>query len=378
MKRVSGIFAPSALVLAAALACGAAHATENFDLRYAPGIGGADMSAPVEPGMYLQVPLWVYHTEGDVVSHSAVSLGLANPALAPLGNADVAVKTRLKIDVQALLPRFTYMTTTQLWGATVGYTALLPLIQKKADLSVSGITASVSATQAAAIDGALGAGASTLVTSGIASSPLVAASANAAAATGTGSSGFNVGDLEVGVMLRWQKDEDQYLLVPNFIFPTGQYDKTDALNGIPSASAGKFYSFRPTFQYSHIGDGWDFGTRVSLTFNTRNTDTKYHSGNYANVDWALMKDLPNQFRAGLEGYIISQWTADSLKDRAPTLAQEATLGQKGSAYAAGPGISWIKGAGELLVEGRVMKEFAGSGRPHDGYNFWINIAKPFL
>lgn len=365
MKRVSGIFAPSALVLAAALACGAAHATENFDLRYAPGIGGADMSAPVEPGMYLQVPAWHYHTAMDLTTA---------PTVTPLGGGSTAstvVKTRLTVDVNALLPRFTYMSTTQIWGATVGYTALLPLIDKKASLGLS----SVDTTLAGPITGApaaVQAGTIAAVNAG------ATAAANPTIAAGNGSSGFNVGDLEVGVMLRWQKDEDQYLLVPNFIFPTGQYDKTDALNGVPSASAGKFYSFRPTFQYSHIGDGWDFGTRVSLTFNTRNSDTKYKSGSYANVDWSLMKQLPNQFRVGLEGFVVSQWTKDSLGDgRTPTAAQEATLGLKGNEYSIGPGFSWIKGAGELLVEGKYLKDVGGSGRPQ-GESFWISIAKPFL
>ena len=369
MKRVSGIFAPSALVLAAALACGAAHATENFDLRYAPGIGGADMSAPVEPGMYLQVPYWHYYSEYKTTVAGAPVAALQGTGLA---STQLGYDEKIQVKIDALLPRFTYMTTTQLWGATVGYTALLPLIQKKSDVTVSNIsvtqTGFTSSTPIGPPYGTYG------VVQGV-----VASGVQSTAQQGTGSSGFNVGDLEVGVMLRWQKDDDQYLLVPNFIFPTGQYSKTDALNGVPSASAGKFYSFRPTFQYSHIGDGWDFGVRASLTFNTRNTDTKYKSGNYANVDWAIMKGLPHQIRVGLEGYAISQWTADSLGDnRTPTAAQETTLGLKGSAYGAGPGISWIKGAGELLVEGRVMKEFGGSGRPDSGYNLWINIAKPFM
>ena len=47
----------------AALACigQQAVAAENGLQRYSPGIGGSDMTAPLTPGLYLQVPLVHYH-----------------------------------------------------------------------------------------------------------------------------------------------------------------------------------------------------------------------------------------------------------------------------------------------------------------------------
>lgn len=363
MKRLSGKFAPTALVLAAALASGAVHATENFDLRYAPGIGGADMSAPVEPGLYLQVPAWHYHGSLESTLNTPTNLATINPALAGL-TANTVSKTNIKVDVTALLPRLTYMSTTQLWGATVGYTALLPLIQKKSTVGLDSVSTTYSpVAPPAPFD--------TLIAAG-------AAQTAATNATNANGSNFGVGDLEVGVMLRWQKDENQVLVVPNLILPTGKYSKTDALNGVPSPGMGKFWTFRPTVQFSHIGDGWDFGVRSSLSFNTKNTDTDYRSGNYLNVDWALMKDLPNQFRVGLQGYVIQQLTDDSYSgSAAATPAQEATLVGKGRAFAVGPAVSWIKGAGELLVEGKWLKEVDAANRPKAD-SFWISVSKPFL
>ena len=44
----------TALALAALAVCGSAAATEDYDLRYAPGYGGADMSAPFEGGWVFQ------------------------------------------------------------------------------------------------------------------------------------------------------------------------------------------------------------------------------------------------------------------------------------------------------------------------------------
>ena len=49
----------------AALACVGqqAVAAENGLQRYSPGIGGSDMTAPLTPGLYLQVPLVHYHAK---------------------------------------------------------------------------------------------------------------------------------------------------------------------------------------------------------------------------------------------------------------------------------------------------------------------------
>ena len=50
----------TALAIAALVACGTAAATEDYDLRYAPGYGAADMSAPFEGGWVFQAHAYAY------------------------------------------------------------------------------------------------------------------------------------------------------------------------------------------------------------------------------------------------------------------------------------------------------------------------------
>jgi hypothetical protein len=58
--RWSGV-ALGCAALAATLMTGSASATETYSLRYAPGIGGGDMSAPLDPGWYGQIAAYAYH-----------------------------------------------------------------------------------------------------------------------------------------------------------------------------------------------------------------------------------------------------------------------------------------------------------------------------
>src|SRR3569623_541618 len=64
----------TALAVAALVACGSAAATEDYDLRYAPGYGGADMSAPFEGG-------WVFQAHGYYYSGNLRSAQTVNTDL---------------------------------------------------------------------------------------------------------------------------------------------------------------------------------------------------------------------------------------------------------------------------------------------------------
>jgi hypothetical protein len=197
----------------------------------------------------------------------------------------------------------------------------------------------------------------------------------AAAQNSTERMGF--GDLEISPMMRWSGDASQVLFIPTVVFPTGDFDPSRSAN----PGAGKFFTFRPAVQYSYIGDGWDASGRLAYSINTRNTDTHYRTGNYVNVDAALMRWLDDSWHMGLVGYAVAQTTRDSINiavdPNTATGAREApTLGQKGHVLGLGPELAYIKGAGEYLAEIRVIKEFAAENRPQ-GVAFWANFSRPF-
>ena len=198
---------------------------------------------------------------------------------------------------------------------------------------------------------------------------------------------FGMGDIEFSPILRWSTENTQTLFILTTVAPTGDYDQTRAAN----PSAGKFWTFRPAIQYSYIGDGWDVGGRVAYSYNTRNTETHYKSGSYVNIDLAAMKSVSESTRVGLSAYAVDQLNKDT-SDMTPTQCvaqyggvapctiiearQAATLDEKGRVFGIGPEVAYIHGAGDYLLEGRVMREFGTQTRPK-GFTAIISLSKPF-
>lgn len=350
----------------AALSSGTAMASEDYDLRYAPGIGSADMAAPFEGGWVFQLPAYNYggHVTNTSANYTPMSLF---GVFVPGAYAVTDVTTKSYLQVVGLLPRLSYLSQEKVLGAQVGVTALLPLVSKKSSVFVQNVNTVVPVPgltddHVAAIQGILNAA------YGAAAVPLAAANSNARA---------GVGDLEISPLFRWSSDASQVMFIPTVVFPTGDFKSSRAAN----PGAGKFYTFRAALQYSYIGEGWDMGTRVAYSVNTRDTESHYKTGNYVNLDAAAMKWLDDSWHAGVTGYFAAQTTRDSIDiDLDPTSPQGArygaTLGKKGHVVGIGPELAYIKGAGEYLAEIRIMKEFKASDRPQ-GFTMIANFSKPF-
>jgi hypothetical protein len=359
-----------ALAIAALVACGTAAASEDYDLRYAPGIGGADMSAPFEGGWVFQAPVYVY--SGNIRTTSTINTPFStihalNPAVPAIPGAYTltTVNANTQINVYGLLPRLSYMSAKTFLGATIGGTVLLPLVNKKNNAQVTSVsTVGVSplpAVNNAAIAAAI--------------NPLAAGQAQAVA-NGNSNSDGGTGDPEVSPILRWSTESTQTLFIMTAVIPLGDYDPSRAAN----PSAGDFWTFRPAVQFSYIGDGWDVGIRGAFSYNTRNKLTQYKTGNYINVDLTAMKSISESTRIGLAAYAVDQTTRDS-RTVAPTSSieearQDVTLGQKGHVAGVGPEFAYIHGAGDYLIDGRIMKEFASSTRPK-GFTAVLTLSKPF-
>jgi hypothetical protein len=407
----------SAVIAALASLSLSAHAAENRAQRYTPGLGGTDMTTMLVPGWYGQVAMIHYHatklkdqngdsptlTSGsvsaDLVAGAAAqaaagavlkSGGSALAAQTVAGNALVAVKGQLagtglgyqttvdgfRADAYVALPRVTYISGTQFLGAHVGFTAMLPIVRRQTALS--GVTtftdrsAAINAglLQASGGNTALASGATAAAVSGLQSN--VSGQVNTQLGARTGSAGA-WGDLEFAPLLNWEiGDHQTATLTPTLIVPTGKYDKNSAVN----SGFGKFYTFRPSFQYGFIGDGWDVGARMVLSFNTKNKDTHYKSGTMFNVDFAAMKFVTEDVRLGLQGYVVNQLTKDSSDDANVQAAIDAADGAKMRAYAAGPALGWIVNGGEMVVEGKLLKEFGARNRS-EGTTYMLMLSKPF-
>ena len=331
-----------------ALAGQHALAAENGLQRYSPGIGGSDMTAPLTPGMYVQVPLVHYHARklrgGDHDQATGAITGRPERSL-----------NGINADTYAALPRFTFLSTTRFLGANLGFTVMLPVVKREAQFSATVITSNP------LVAGAL--------------NPILKARADAQSGSESG-----LGDLELSPVLHWEIGDNQALnFAPTVVLPTGDYDVKRRLN----PGYGKFYTFRPSVQYSFIGDGWDFGARTVFSFNTRNKDNGYYSGTMFNVDWQLMRFISDDVRVGLQGYFVrqlskdtqdlSKFSAQEIADK--NLQKEIINGNRTSVTAVGPAVGWVVNGGEALVEGKFLQEFGARNRT-EGSAFWLSISKP--
>lgn len=369
---------------AALSASSLAMAAENGNQRYSPGIGGSDMTSPLVPGWYGQVAAVAYHANkikgndgkqlqqsGNITQQQIQASSLAPVAgLFPNGINFSGSKIGIKADTYALLPRITYLSSEQVLGGNVGFTAMLPLVRRKIELT--GGTATIDPTAVATISGATGipqanvrAGLSANVQDGIAAKS---------------SAAYGIGDLEVSPIWHLEIGDHQHMTVaPTLIIPTGDYDATKRAN----AGFGNFYTFRPSVQYAFVGDGWDVGVRLLLSFNTRNRSNGYRSGNVLNIDYQAMKFVSEDIRVGLQGYVVEQFSDDSQDLTGFSTAERAVLansadlstGNKMRVYAAGPAVGWLANGGEFLLEGKFLKEFGAKNRT-EGQAFWLTLSKP--
>lgn len=341
MQRMSQSFSirQAAVFALSMVACAASIAAENGLQRYSPGVGGSDMTSPVVPGWYWQTAVVSYKATKSMGNDGKPATSAAFSSL----TADVSTV--------ATLNRLTYVSTERVLGANVGFTIMQPLGQRKGDFNATPVAP-------------------------ISPYTLYAAAVNSKSGKVTG-----IGDLEFGPLFHWEIGDHQAAnFVPTVVLPTGDYDASRRLN----MGYGNFYTFRPSAQYAYIGDGWDVGGRAVLSFNTRNKDNGYYSGNMFNLDWQAMKFVTEDVRVGLQGYLVRQINKDTCQAgigltantcaNALTLASVAT-GNKTSVNAAGPAVAWLKNGGEFLLEGKFLKEFDAKNRT-EGKAFWLTLSKP--
>lgn len=340
----------------AALACASAGAAENGGQRYSAGIGGSDMTAPLMPGWYFQAPVVAYHAK-KIKGDNGKQATAGGVATHPILGTPIPFDSKVDIDadVRAIQPRITYIDNTRVFGGNLGFTVMLPVVQREGKFALTPPDFGFGPLYQAAVQGVL--------------------DAQAKALSGRVS---GIGDLEIGGIVHWELADNQAMtLVNTVVVPTGDYKAERRLN----PGFGNYYTFRPSLQYSYIGEGWDFGVRTVLSFSTRNKDTGYRSGNVANVDFQLMKFVSDDIRVGLQGFAVKQFQNDSqdlsylVGDSAGVRPAEIINGNRMRAYGLGPAVGWLKDGGDMMVEGKFIKEFGARNRT-EGQAFWLTVSKP--
>jgi hypothetical protein len=223
---------------------------------------------------------------------------------------------RLRVD--SVTPRLIWMTHTTFAGGELGYYALMPIVHL--DVRVPGKSES---------------------------------------RTGNG-------DLLVAPLLAYHSGSYHWGYAFELVLPVGDYSRDHLAN--PGRG---YFTARPIFGWSfHEADGWDISTKMSLSFNARNHDTDYRSGNYYAADYSVGYRVFSRVRVALEGYVLKQFSDDKLNGAAVD-----GNGNRARVFGAGGGIQYEDPSG-YSIEGKIVRDTNVRNRS-DGTSAWIRAAWKF-
>lgn len=317
------------------IATTSAFATENGQLRGLLGAPSYELTTPQFPGWYGQ--LWLQHYGADKLRDNdgnTPSQTVATPA----GPAAVAVHGRINANV--LVPRITWVTEKIIADGRLGFSATLPLVSQRNSI---GATATFAPGTPAAVQAAVN----------------QQLAQQSAALSGEQS---GVADLDLAGFVDWAGDDGRVVVGASVVAPTGSYQAGRAVN----PGAGNYWTVRPLVLLSRVWEnGFELGMRATYSINTKNRDTDVRSGQYLHADWSAMYRVNDEWRVGLQGYVVQQFT----KDSGPFVAAH---GNKARTFAAGPMLSYVSESGVWAIDAKVLPEFSVRNRPQ-GTVSWLRL-----
>lgn len=173
---------------------------------------------------------------------------------------------------------------------------------------------------------------------------------------------FGLGDITINpVILSWHAKNHHIAAGIDIIVPTGQYDKARPLN-----IGANYWGIEPLVAGTYITDGgFELSAKLMYTFNTRNNDTDYRSGQAFHMDYTVAQHV-DDWSFGVSGYWFTQTTDD---ERAGV-----KIGNRGRAFAAGPAVKYDFSGMSLIA--KYQHEFVAENRPQGG-KAWVKFIMPF-
>lgn len=310
---------------------------------YLLGMVGPQAGYLPEPGTYGRYDRYQY----EAWSRKAVSLSATRQGVldhpGPGGGrlrftttADVDVKTRASVDIQADIFSAVQVFDTTVWGGHPAVALIIPYVNADMDMD-----ASIDADATVSIATPRGRQYSVSRT---------------LSRTGRVSFGTeNIGDAILGGMVGWHNGRLHFTAGTNLYVPTGEYHEDDALN------AGRnYWAIEPNAAFTYLNDqnGREFSAALGWTFNDENPATDYDTGDELHLEWAAIQHLSKYAYVGVAGYAYQQTSGDS--------GSGATLGSfKGKVLAVGPvvGVTLpLSDAHSLMLNLRYYDEFDTENR----------------
>jgi hypothetical protein len=233
-------------------------------------------------------------------------------------DGQVVTPSTFKVRATAVAPRIVWVSKEQVTGGSFGLHAILPLV----DLDVH-------------------------------------------VAPGVAQRKSGLGDVVFGPFVGWHHSQNLHSVAGLDIFaPTGEYTKGDLAN-----IGRNHWALQAVYGVSWIDpNGLNADAKVMYTFNLKNKDTQYRSGQELIVDYSLGWGFGNGLTAGVGGYLYQQTTDD--KQNGAVVADN-----KGRALSIGPSIKYDSGKG-WFVTAKYQVDTHVRNRA-DAKAFWLKFVTPF-
>lgn len=276
-----------------------AHATEGGGSSYPMGAENYMSGAMPPPGLYSQ--FFVGHYEADSLRD----------------NRGDKVPIDFHVRANSLSPRLIWVTEQQLFGASLAFHAIVPLVDLKVEVQ------------------------------------------------GQSQSKQGLGDIIFGPALGFHHSEKLHtILALDFIAPSGEYDRGDLAN-----IGRNYWVVEPVLAVSYVDPaGLNLDAKIMYDFNLRNDATDYRSGQELHMDYAVGWGLGNGWVVGVGGYVQYQTTDDRQDGR-------RVDDNKGRALAFGPSIKYADKRGRFITA-KWEQETAVRNRA-EGSAYWAKLTIPF-
>lgn len=337
--RLNTRFATISLACGVLFSTGVAHAVEGGSGVYALGFMSPQAGLMPDPGTY--AGYYFYHYGGDASTNVSATTQIPIPGTDLQAQLSVAGKLKVEVkDSYAHLLQFTHVFSENVLGGTPGLALTVPYVDTDLDVSGSGVLT---------LTGPGGASYSTPVGGSLSSSK------------------GGLGDMIMTGMLGWHNGMIHSMGIFNVYAPTGDYDAARAVN-----TGRNHWAYEPMVGVTYLNPntGLELSGAGGITFNQKNSDTDYKSGNEFHLDLSGIQHFSDRFHAGLTGYLYHQLTGDS--------GSGATSDFKGRVYALGPLVGGTIPIGKqnLYVKARYYKEFDAKNRL-EGDAFFLSASMKF-
>jgi hypothetical protein len=234
-------------------------------------------------------------------------------------NGNTTTPSDFKITVNAIVPRFIWITPVKVGEASLGVHAIMPLIDKT-------------------------------VTAG-----------------GVSAHHNGLGDMTFGPVLGWHHSPNLHnVLALDILAPTGQYTYGDAANiGV------NHWAIQPVVGVSYMDpNGLNADLKAMYTYNLRNTTTNYKNGQELTLDYSLGWGVGSGWTLGVGGYVYRQITNDQNSGS----YYGGAVSDKAKAIAIGPSIRYDSGKGWFLTAKYTTDSNVRNYT--EGKAFWVKAVFP--